>query len=122
MGKDHQRNSIVDMAKRPIAVVAADFSDVLAFLQERGIVPADPSAELVQTARTIHAYTYSLILWRFRLRNVPEHGNVFLEEIASDALQILPQLLMGYIKTGKVANSGNCRKCLAAPLFLRSSD
>ena len=34
------------------------------------------------------------------------HGKVFIEEIASDALQILPQALMGYGKTAKLLTRG----------------
>jgi hypothetical protein len=35
-----------------------------------------------------------------------ESGRVFIEELASDALQILPQALMGYNKTAKLLNRG----------------
>jgi hypothetical protein len=94
------------MARRPISSVTNDFADVLALLTERGIVPAHPAAELVRIARTIHGYTYSLILWRFRLRGLPDHAKVFIEEIASDALQILPQIMMGYSKTAKLLIRG----------------
>ena len=61
---------------------------------------------MVRIARTIHGNTYSLILWRFRLRGLPEHAKVFIEEIASDALQILPQIMMGYSKTAKLLIRG----------------
>jgi hypothetical protein len=47
-----------------------------------------------------------LILWRFRLKGLPGHGRAFIEEIASDALQILPQVLMGYGKTAKLLIRG----------------
>lgn len=75
-----------------------DFSEVLTLFAERGIVPEKPAAKLVETARVIHKCTYSLILWRFRLGELPEHSSVFLDELSSDALQILPQVLMGYNK------------------------
>lgn len=94
------------MARRPVPSVADDFAEVLALLQERRIVPAHPSAELVRVARAIHDNTYSLILWRFRLRGLPDHAKVFIEEIASDALQILPQIMMGYSKTAKLLIRG----------------
>jgi hypothetical protein len=45
-------------------------------------------------------------LWRFRLGNIPEHGKAFVEEIASDALQILPQVFVGYTKTPKLLMRG----------------
>jgi hypothetical protein len=94
------------MAKRPLAPVADDFNGVTAFFKSRGIVPAAPTAELLATSKRLHKATYSLILWRFRLKNLPEHGQVFIEEIASDALQVLPQALMGYGKTTKLLTRG----------------
>jgi hypothetical protein len=94
------------MSRRPVPSAAADFADVISFLKSKGIVPANPSAELIVNARHIHSYTYSLILWRFRLTKLPEHSKVFLEEIASDALQILPQIMMGYGKTAKLLIRG----------------
>src|SRR5437868_8745607 len=94
------------MAKPAIQSVADDFSLVIEFLKARGIVPANPTASLVSNARRVHHATYSLILWRFRLKNLPEHGKVFVEEIASDALQVLPQVLMGYGKTAKLLIRG----------------
>ncbi len=94
------------MAKRPIIAVAGDFASVLALLQERGVAPANPSVEFVRIAKGIHEYTYSLILWRFRLQGLPEHSKVFVEEIASDALQFLPQVIMGYSKPAKVLIRG----------------
>jgi hypothetical protein len=88
------------------AAVAEDFASVLALLQSRQIIPEKPTTNLVNNARRIHSITYGLILWRFRLRNLPEHSKVFLEEIASDALQILPQIMMGYGKTAKLLVRG----------------
>lgn len=94
------------MAKQAIPSVAADFALVMSFLKDRGVVPAAPPATLVNNAKRIHQATFSLILWRFRLKKLPEHGMVFVEEIASDALQILPQVLMGYGKTAKLLTRG----------------
>jgi hypothetical protein len=61
---------------------------------------------MLENAKRIHRATFSLILWRFRLKAIPPHGKVFIEEIASDALQILPQVLMGYGKTAKLLIRG----------------
>jgi hypothetical protein len=94
------------MAKRAIPSVADDFASVLSFLKGRGTVPDPPSTALIEHAKRIHLVTYSLILWRFRLKGLPNHGKVFVEEIASDALQILPQVLMGYGKTAKLLTRG----------------
>jgi hypothetical protein len=100
------------MARRALPAVAQDFAAVLSFLQARGIVPASPSVTMLDDSKRIHRATYSLILWRFRLRKLPEYSKVFVEEIASDALQILPQALMGYNKTTKLVTRGIVENCL----------
>ena len=79
------------MARRPIPSVADDFASVISFLTDQGIVPAPAPAKLLENAKRIHRASFSLILWRFRLKRIPQHGKVFIEEIASDALQILPK-------------------------------
>jgi hypothetical protein len=82
-----------------IPSVVRDLEGVLLFLQRTNLVPKSPAKELVISIRRLHRATYSLILWRFRLGGVPPHGSPFIEEIASDALQILPHALAGYRKT-----------------------
>src|SRR6266851_3315275 len=94
------------MAKRALPSVADDFNGVLDFFKSRRIISQSPPSQLIGGAKKLHRATYSLILWRFRLKNLPEHGQVFIEEIASDALQILPQALMGYGKTTKLLARG----------------
>ena len=94
------------MARQPIPSVAADFASVVSFLRDRAIVPAVAQPALLENAKRIHRATFSLILWRFRLAGIAAHGKVFIEEIASDALQILPQVLMGYGKTVKLLTRG----------------
>jgi len=100
------------MARRPVPSVDDDLAGVVSFLQKKGVIPADPTANLLENAKLIHRATHSLILWRFRLRRLPDHGKVFIEEIASDALQILPQALMGYSKTTKLLTRGIVENCL----------
>jgi hypothetical protein len=94
------------MVRRSVPSVAEDFADVLLFLSDSGIVPAEPPTHLVGHAKQIHRATYGLILWAFRLKGLPEHAQVFIDEIASDALQILPQVLRGYTKTAKLLTRG----------------
>lgn len=94
------------MAKRPLTSVVNDLNGVISFFKGRGILPTAPSPGQLAGIRRLHRSTYGLILWRFRLRNIPEHGQAFIEEIASDALQILPQALMGYGKTTKLLTRG----------------
>ena len=94
------------MAKRSGTAVSDDFASVVEFLKGRGVVPTSPSPALIDYARKIHAATYSRILWRFALKRLPIHGQVFVDEIASDALQVLPQVLLGYGKTTKLLIRG----------------
>jgi hypothetical protein len=94
------------MGRRPLLAVTRDFADVMGFFQQQGLVPTSPGAALLTHARRIHLATYSLILWRFRLIDLPQHGSPFIEEIASDALQILPHTLMGYMKSAKLFTRG----------------
>jgi hypothetical protein len=94
------------MAKIAAPAVTADFTQVIEHLKSGGVIPAQPSSALILTARRIHDCTYALILWKFRLKGLAEHGQVFIDEIASDALQILPQVLMGYGKTAKLLTRG----------------
>lgn len=94
------------MSKRYQTPLADDLDGVMSFLKEKGVVPPHAPLAMMECAKRIHRATYSLILWRFRLKKLPEHGQVFVEEIASDALQILPQILMGYGKTAKLLTRG----------------
>ena len=94
------------MARRPIPALNAEFDNVMSFLKTRNFVPQAPTPGMIECAKRIHRATHSLILWRFRLNGLTEHRRVFIEEIASDALQILPQALMGYGKTVKLLTRG----------------
>src|SRR5271157_5643982 len=94
------------MARRAIPSVSSDFAAVLELLKDRGIVSAAAPETVVENAKKIHRSTYSLILWRFRMNGLPEHSRVFIEEIASDALQILPQVMMGFGKTANLLVRG----------------
>ncbi len=88
------------------AALTEDLKSVTAFFKDQKLIPSPARATLLEIVRRIHRATYSLILWRFRLkRNLP-HTKPFIEEIASDALQILPQVLLGYGKTVKLLTRG----------------
>ncbi len=100
------------MGRPAIPTVTKDFDNVLAFFIKKGITKASPGTELISAARRMHRATFSLVLWRFRLTGIPNHGRVFIEEIASDALQILPQALMGYNKTTKMLTRGVVENCI----------
>ena len=73
-----------------------DFDEVVNYFRQRGTLKIKPSAKILSSMREIHAATYSLFLWRYLLKHLPEHSIVFLNEISSDAIQILPLGLQGY--------------------------
>jgi hypothetical protein len=106
------------MARQRILSVTADFKSVVDFLTGAGIVEKPLRSNLAVNARKTHAATYSLILWRFRLRRLPARGQVFIDEIASDALQILPQIMMGYGKTVTLLTRGIIENTLRHIYFM----
>jgi hypothetical protein len=83
-----------------------DLRSVTAFFRDQDLIPSSAPGMLMDNVRRIHRATYSLILWRFRLKRLLPHSKPFIEEIASDALQILPQVLLGYGKTVKLLTRG----------------
>ncbi len=85
--------------KTSLRQVDADFADVVTYLQKRGLIPPHPSSVFLVQLRQFHRSLYSLAWWRFHLPSKAAHRRVFVQEIASDAFQILPQSLMGYNKT-----------------------
>ena len=94
------------MSVAVIPSVARDLTGVIKFLQSIHLIPASPSQEVKTAVKRLHRATYSLILWRFRLVGIQPHARPFIEEIASDALQILPHALAGYIKTPSLLTRG----------------
>jgi hypothetical protein len=105
------------MSKRLPRQVSEDFIRVLAYLASRGIVPEHPPGRMIELATRMHRATFSLILWKFRLKGLAEHGSVFIEEIASDALQLLPHGLMGFGKTPKLLIRGIIENALRHVYF-----
>jgi hypothetical protein len=94
------------MARVPVAAVSADFDEVVEHLKTVRLLHPAPDPDAIAVARRIHASTYALLLWKFRLKKLPAHGKPFVDEIASDALQILPQVMIGFSKTAKLLMRG----------------
>jgi len=99
-------------------LLASDLTEVIQLLQSKGILPPNLTKEMADTTKAIHSATYSLILWRFRLHSLPPHGRIFLDEIASDALQILPQIMMGFNKPFKLLLRGIAENTLRHIYFI----
>lgn len=94
------------MNSRPIPAVANDFADVWGHLTSLRVLPNPQPPQMAQIAKKIHFCTYSLSLWKFRLKPHVSHASPFLEEIASDAIQILPQIMMGFRKPARLLARG----------------
>jgi hypothetical protein len=84
-------------------LLKADYQAVKAQLHSMGITIA-PGIE--SNAVHSHRLVYSLCLWNHRLKGLPERSRVFLSELASDAIQVMPQALMGYEKTTALLTRG----------------
>ena len=94
------------MVAKPVTSATKDFDDVIAFLSTVRVIDIAPSQDVLSIARRIHSMTYTLILWKFSLKKLSSYGSPFVEEIASDALQVLPQVLLGSSKTARLLMRG----------------
>ena len=94
------------MSRPRSSSVAKDFDEVLQFFEEQLTISKNPPNSTIEIARKIHGCTYTLIAWKFRLGKLPTRGRIYLDEIASDALQVLPQVMSGYSKTAKLLMRG----------------
>lgn len=81
-----------------------DFADVWNFFATRTFLPA-LSAEEKNTLKRLHRAIYSIVLWSHFVKH-PEHGQVFLNEAASDAIQVLPSVLLGLQKSSMLLTRG----------------
>ena len=100
------------MRRETVSAVAEDLLTLVEFLKDARILPSAPGAKVLQHVKRVHFASYSLILWKFRLAGIAKHARPFVEEIASDALQIVPQALMGYSKTTQLLTRGIIENCL----------
>lgn len=106
------------MARTPAAAIVDDFREVVEYLKTVRLIHDAPDPEVIDVAKRIHAATFALLLWKFRLKKLPSHGKPFVEEIASDALQILPQVMLGFSKTTKLLMRGIIENTLRYVYFL----
>ncbi len=83
-----------------------DFNDLLDFLATNKLVKATFIKEQKALVRKTHQYVYSLMWWKFQINPKEYHKKVFLHEMASDSIQIIPQSLMGYFKTSSLLIRG----------------
>lgn len=89
----------------------------MAHLGAAPVLPRPLSPSMVALARQVHIATYPLVLWRYRL-DPPSHAQPFLNEIASDALQVLPQMLLGYTRATKIFLRGIIENALRYIYFI----
>lgn len=92
--------------KRQKPMGASDFNQVKKYLERRGVFKKNATADYIRLANDMHFYAFSLFSWKFLLKNMAIHKRAFLEEIASDALQILPIALLGFRKPASILIRG----------------
>lgn len=85
--------------------VEQDFKQVLLFLEKRRFLPSVIPSQLTAGLRRIHFCIYSVSIWSHFLK-LPTHGQVYLNELASDAMQILPHAAIGFKKSSRLLTRG----------------
>lgn len=83
------------------AILSADLAEVLAYL---GMVGLSESAS--RSIKRIHKLTFSLVLWRYCVKGMSGHAKVFVDELASDALHVIPLVARGFRKPTLLALRG----------------
>lgn len=77
---------------------AADLDRLNAFLQQMGVTAADVDRDVTNSIRSMHNCAYAIALWNNNLKGPPSHKRVFLSEMRSDSIQVIPLGLMGYVR------------------------
>lgn len=95
-----------------------DLAEILTYLSETPLIPNPVTRDIALIAKKIHDATYSLVLWRYCLSKIPKQSKPFVEEIVSDALQILPQVLLGYTRPTKLLLRGIIENTLKFIYFI----
>lgn len=81
----------------PIDSCKDDFRELYKYFTETQNIHIPFDAENIDTVKKIHEKTYAYLILKSKL-NVRNHANIFLSEIQSDYLQLIPLLLKGYDK------------------------
>ncbi len=85
------------MLSERLRILNADYEEVTRVLASD--MHLSVPHEIEGAVKRCHRLTYSLCLWPYRLKRLPPHSKPYLQEMASDAVQYIPQLLSGYSKT-----------------------
>lgn len=97
---------------RKILTVESDFLSVMNRLRSQGDLAVSFNAQWLGHYRSIHKLSFSLIWWKFRIQAKSVHRKVYVSEMASDALQILPMVSVGYFKAACLLCRGVIENCL----------
>lgn len=89
----------------------SDFQDVLSHIKRDSNLVFSFTDEEMDIFRRIHSRTYAILLTHKKLKK-SRHGCIFLDEILSDAIQILPLLLRGYNKVATYLLRDILENCL----------
>jgi len=87
--------------------VSRDYKDFKLYLENHNILPKPWNEKLENNLKKMHKVVYSFALWDFSFRKVKkEHKKSFIREIRSESIQIIPLLLLGYVKPVKFLERG----------------
>ena len=81
------------------ALLRSDFESVREYLTSINRWPSTIDATAEGFLRRVHHLSYSMMLWSDRIIDLPKRGQVFLDELRAESLQILPHCIDGYAKT-----------------------
>lgn len=88
-----------------------DFQDVLSHIKRDLNLVSSFTSEEMDIFKRIHSRTYAILLTQKKLKE-NRHGCIFIDEILSDAIQILPLLLRGYNKVATYLLRDILENCL----------
>jgi len=85
----------------PNAFVSKDYEDFRFYLERHNLFPKTWNKKLENNLKRMHRVVYSFALWDFSFSKRDEHKKSFIREIRSESVQIIPLLLLGYVKPVK---------------------
>ena len=86
--------------------ILQDYKDFKSYLEKNNILPKNWKINSEKTLKKMHKIVYSFALWDFNFPKRKEHQRSFIREIRSESIQIIPLLLLGYMKPVKFLERG----------------
>ena len=86
--------------------VRSDLDDLMTYLKKEGLLPPSWSDKHLRQLKKVHKVVYSFAIWDHNLSRLPEHRRAFLRELRSDSVQVIPLMLMGFMKPVSLLERG----------------